>query len=143
MNLKERIYKAIGALARPQFAIPLFGALALGLSFLLEIGGLRRYLALGPERFSYLTVAVGALFILAAALTFVYARGERFDPKSKKQLALFALVLIACALICTASLKNAGEPIKYPMSESELSLETPFVKQFDAFRKGSCISIFG
>lgn len=136
MNIKEKLCGVIGVISRPYVAIPTLGALSVGLSFLLELIGLRRKLALGPGGISILTVAVGALFIFAAALTLVYARGEKFDHRSKRQTAIFAILLLACTLICTASLKNAGEPIKYPLNDQALSLQDVYVKQFDAFEKG-------
>lgn len=136
MNIKEKLCGVIGVISRPYVAIPALGVISLGLSFLLELIGLRHKLELGPGGISPLTVTVGALFIFAAALTLVYARGEKFDPKSKRQIALFAIVLLACTLICTASLKNAGAEIKYPLSEEDLAVQNIFVKQFDAFEKG-------
>lgn len=117
---------------------PLVMAVSVVFSFFLERSGVRAVLGIGGAGFSFLAFAAGGVlfFIIIAPLAGL-AGGTAFYPYDRRHTALIALTALFCIIISSSAYRNIKEPIEYPITNRTL-LEgsSPYVQQFDAFRKG-------
>jgi hypothetical protein len=126
--------KAGKIIIKPYILISLLAVLSACVSYAAE--KLRVHLGIGAPEFSFVAFAGLGLLIFIVLNLASGAGVRKFDICDRRQMLLFGLTALFCAVICFSAVKNLGESTVYPMTKAQIEGGDPYVQQFDALQKG-------